>query len=77
MEYNPITVTELNKYIKNKFDKDNFFENVLIEGEISNYKRHYTVHHLEISNDDKSFLFFDRVPTRPDIFPVLYKRSQY
>ena len=44
MEYNPITVTELNKYIKNKFDKDNFFENVLIEGEISNYKRHYTGH---------------------------------
>lgn len=56
MEYNPITVTELNKYIKNKFDKDNFFENVLIEGEISNYKRHYTGHLYFTLKDENSLI---------------------
>ena len=31
MEYNPISVTELNKYIKNKIDGDEFLNNVLIK----------------------------------------------
>ena len=56
MEYNPITVTELNKYIKNKFEKDNFFENILIEGEISNYKRHYTGHLYFTLKDENSLI---------------------
>ena len=44
MIYNPISVTELNKYIKGKFEEDEYFANVLVEGEISNYKHHYTGH---------------------------------
>lgn len=32
MVYNPISVTELNKYIKQKFEDDEYFANVLIEG---------------------------------------------
>ena len=42
MEYNPITVTDLNKYIKNKIDGDEMLNNVLVKGEISNFKNHYT-----------------------------------
>ena len=34
MEYNPITVTDLNKYIKNKIDGDEMLNNVLVKGEI-------------------------------------------
>lgn len=44
MEYNPITVTDLNKYIKNKIDGDEMLNNVLVKGEISNFKNHYTGH---------------------------------
>jgi len=44
MEYNPISVTDLNKYIKNKVDNDEYLNNVLVKGEISNFKHHYTGH---------------------------------
>ena len=44
MEINPITVEELNKYIKNKIDGDDFLNNVYVKGEISNFKLHYTGH---------------------------------
>ena len=44
MTYNPITVTDLNKYIKEKIAGDEMLNNVLVKGEISNYKHHYTGH---------------------------------
>jgi len=44
MQINPMSVTELNKYIKNKFAGDEFLQNVLIKGELSNFKNHYTGH---------------------------------
>ena len=39
-----ITVTELNKYVKEKIAQDEFLANVLVKGEISNFKKHYTGH---------------------------------
>ena len=54
MEYNPITVTELNLYIKEKFDKDEYLNNVLIKGEISNFKHHYTGHMYFTIKDENS-----------------------
>ncbi len=39
-----ITVTELNKYIKEKIDQDEYLNNILVKGEISNFKNHYTGH---------------------------------
>ena len=44
MKPEPITVTELNKYIKDKMAGDEFLNNVYIKGEISNFKHHYTGH---------------------------------
>lgn len=44
MKYNPITVTDLNRYIKGKFTEDEYLNNVLVKGEISNFKKHYTGH---------------------------------
>ena len=44
MKYQPITVSELNTYIKGKIEEDAFLEQVLVKGEISNFKHHYTGH---------------------------------
>lgn len=56
MAYNPISVTELNQYIKGKFDEDEYFANVLVEGEISNYKHHYTGHLYFTLKDENSLI---------------------
>ncbi len=56
MTYNPISVTELNKYIKAKFEEDEYFANVLVEGEISNYKHHYTGHLYFTLKDENSLI---------------------
>ena len=56
MEYNPITVTELNLYIKDKFNKDEYLNNVLIKGEISNFKHHYTGHMYFTLKDENSLI---------------------
>ncbi len=56
MTYNPISVSELNRYIKEKFDNDEFFANVLIEGEISNFKHHYTGHMYFTLKDETSLI---------------------
>lgn len=56
MAYNPISVTELNKYIKQKIDGDEMLNNVLVKGEISNYKHHYTGHLYFTLKDDNSLI---------------------
>lgn len=56
MEYNPITVTDLNKYIKNKFENDEMLNNVLVKGEISNFKSHYTGHLYFTLKDENSLI---------------------
>lgn len=56
MEYNPITVTDLNKYIKEKIDDDETLNNVLVKGEISNFKNHYTGHMYFTLKDENSLI---------------------
>ena len=56
MEYNPITVTDLNKYIKDKIDGDEMLNNVLVKGEISNFKNHYTGHMYFTLKDENSLI---------------------
>ena len=56
MEYNPITVTDLNKYIKNKIDGDEMLNNVFVKGEISNFKNHYTGHMYFTLKDENSLI---------------------
>jgi len=56
VEYNPITVTELNLYVKEKFQNDEFLNNVLIKGEISNFKHHYTGHMYFTLKDENSLI---------------------
>lgn len=56
MEYNPITVTDLNRYIKNKVNDDEYLNNVLVKGEISNFKHHYTGHMYFTLKDENSLI---------------------
>ena len=52
----PITVSELNKYIKNIIDSDDFLNMVYIRGEISNFKNHYTGHMYFTLKDESSLI---------------------
>ena len=56
MTYHPISVTELNMYIKGKFQEDEYLNNVLVKGEISNFKHHYTGHMYFTLKDENSLI---------------------
>lgn len=56
MEISPITITELNKYIKDKFAGDEYLQNVYVKGEISNFKNHYTGHLYFTLKDEGSLI---------------------
>lgn len=49
-----LSVTALTKYLKYKFDNDAHLKNVLLKGEISNFKRHSRGHFYFTLKDDKS-----------------------
>lgn len=52
----PISVSELNSYIKDKIGNDEFLNNVYIKGEISNFKHHYTGHMYFTLKDENSLI---------------------
>lgn len=56
MEYQAITVTDLNKYIKEKIAGDENLANVLVKGKISNFKLHYTGHMYFTLKDENSLI---------------------
>lgn len=56
MKPTAITVSELNKYIKDKVDGDEYLNNVYVKGEISNFKHHYTGHMYFTLKDEKSII---------------------
>ena len=73
MTYNPISVTQLNQYIKGKFEEDEMLNNVLVEGEISNFKHHYTGHMYFTLKDENSLIkciMFKSYTSHLDIVPA-------
>ena len=56
MKYQAITVSELNSYIKEKISEDEMLANVLVKGEISNFKNHYTGHFYFTLKDENSLI---------------------
>ena len=56
MKPEPITVTQLNSYIKDKIAGDEFLNTVYIKGEISNFKHHYTGHMYFTLKDENSLI---------------------
>lgn len=53
---NPISVSELNKYVYEKISSDPELSNVLVKGEISNYKHHYSGHLYFTLKDESSLI---------------------
>ncbi len=51
-----ISVSDLNKYIKDKIANDEYLNNILIKGEISNFKNHYTGHMYFTLKDEDSLI---------------------
>ena len=51
-----VTVSDLNLYIKDKIANDEALNAVVVKGEISNFKAHYTGHFYFTLKDDKSLI---------------------
>lgn len=51
-----VSVSDLNLYIKNKIADDEALNAVIVKGEISNFKAHYTGHFYFTLKDDKSLI---------------------
>ena len=67
-----VTVSDLNLYIKDKIAKDEALNAVVVKGEISNFKAHYTGHFYFTLKDDKSLIkcvmfktYADRINFKP------------
>ena len=56
MRPEPISVTQLNKYVKDKIAGDEYLNNVFVKGEISNFKHHYTGHMYFTLKDENSLI---------------------
>ena len=56
MKCDPISVTDLNKYIKDKIANDEALANIVVKGEISNFKNHYTGHLYFTLKDENSLI---------------------
>ncbi len=56
MKIEPITVSDLNRYIKNKVADDEYLKSVFVRGEISNFKHHYTGHMYFTLKDENSLI---------------------
>ena len=51
-----LSVSQINKYIKDKFASDELLANVFVKGEISNFKHHYTGHLYFTLKDENSLI---------------------
>ena len=51
-----VTVSDLNRYIKEKFANDENLSAILVKGEISNFKNHYTGHMYFTLKDENSLI---------------------
>ena len=53
MTREPITVTQLNEYVKARLDQDELLKNVCVRGEISNFTNHYKTGHFYFTLKDE------------------------
>ncbi len=56
MKIKPISVTELNQYVKEKIASDEFLNTVYVAGEISNFKHHFTGHMYFTLKDENALI---------------------
>lgn len=56
MKIEPISVSDLNRYMKEKVADDEYLKSVFVRGEISNFKHHYTGHMYFTLKDENSLI---------------------
>ncbi len=56
MKFEPISVSDLNRYMKEKVADDEYLKSVFVRGEISNFKHHYTGHMYFTLKDENSLI---------------------
>lgn len=56
MKIEPISVSDLNRYMKDKVADDEYLKSVFVRGEISNFKHHYTGHMYFTLKDENSLI---------------------
>lgn len=54
MNFSPLSVTQINNYIKVLFSSDDLLKKIYVKGEISNFKHHYSGHMYFTLKDDNS-----------------------
>ena len=67
-----VTVSQLNSYIKEKIADDENLSNLIVKGEISNFKNHYTGHMYFTLKDENSLIkciMFKTYAQRLDFMP--------
>ena len=67
-----VTVSQLNSYIKEKIADDENLSNIIVKGEISNFKNHYTGHMYFTLKDENSLIkciMFKTYAQRLDFIP--------
>ncbi len=67
-----VTVSQLNSYIKEKIADDENLSNIIVKGEISNFKNHYTGHMYFTLKDENSLIkciMFKTYAQRLDFMP--------
>ena len=69
-----LTVTALTKYIKYKFDQDTHLKDLLVEGEISNFKHNTRGHFYFTLKDDNASI--SAVMFRSDAMKVIFKPQE-
>ncbi len=73
MENKSLTVSQLNKYISGLMEFDDILSNVIVKGEISNFKRHSSGHlYFSVKDDDSkiSCVMFKSAAYRLDFDPI-------
>ncbi len=74
MDQNALTVTALTKYIRYKFDHDDHLKDLLVEGEISNFKHNVRGHFYFTLKDDHASI--SAVMFRSDAMKVQFKPQE-
>ena len=80
MERRYITVTTLNKYLKNKFDTDQHIQYLCLKGEISNFKAHSTGHlyfSIKDENSKITAIMFNRNASNLKFNPISIISSRH
>ena len=72
-----LSISEVNNYIKNKFDSDEVLMSIYLKGEISNFKRQSSGHCYFTLKDEEDKLNSDIKKLKDPEYVARYAREKY